>query len=179
MPNILPLDIHAADPRTAQTLNAVKAQLGMVPNLFATFARAPAVLNAYLQFSETLGKGRLTPRQREIVALAVAQANTCQYCLSAHTLLGKGAGLNEEEIGRARAGKAGNPADDAIASLARKIVQSKAQLVSADLQDARSAGVDDGLVIEIIANVALNVLTNYTNHIAGTDIDFPPVSVAL
>ncbi len=179
MPNIQPVNINTADPQTAQTLGAVKTKIGMIPNLFATFARAPAALDAYLQFSGTLGGGRLTARQREIVALAVAQENSCQYCLSAHTLLGKGAGLNDADIRQARAGTAGNAIDGAIAAFARKVVQTKAQLAAADLQAVRDAGVDDGLIVEIIANIALNILTNYTNHIAATDIDFPLVSVAL
>lgn len=177
MPTIHPLDIRDADPQTAQTLHAVRLQLGKIPNLYATVARAPAVLNAYLQFSETLGKGRLTARQREIIALAVAQANACQYCLSAHTLLGRHAGLSEDEIAAARAGHASTPLDHAIATLTRAIVQSRAQVGLAELQEARDSGIDDGLLIEIVGNVALNILTNYTNHIAGTDVDFPVVCV--
>jgi uncharacterized peroxidase-related enzyme len=102
MPYIAPLDIAEADAKTAQTLNAVKTKVGMVPNLFATLARAPAALNAYLQQSEALAGGRLSARQREIVALAVSQENACQYCLSAHTTIGRGAGLSAEEIQKHR-----------------------------------------------------------------------------
>jgi AhpD family alkylhydroperoxidase len=98
MAQIAPLNLETADAATAATLNAVKAKLGMVPNMFATLAHAPAALNGYLGLSETLGTGRLTAAQREIVALAAGQANRCQYCLSAHTLIGKGAGLSAEAI---------------------------------------------------------------------------------
>lgn len=179
MPNIIPLNIHAADPQTAQTLNAVKAKIGMIPNLFSTFALAPVVLDAYLHFSGKLEAGRLTARQREIVALTVAQINTCGYCLSAHTMIGKGAGLSEEDIRLARNSKAANATDQAISTLAQNIVQTKGKLAAADLQVARNAGLDDGLIVEVIANVTLNILTNYTNNVADTEVDFPKVSVSL
>lgn len=177
MPHIVPLNLAEADSDTARTLTAVKSKLGMVPNLFTTLARAPVAFNGYLQLSEILSGGRLTAGQREIVALAVGQENGCQYCVSAHTVLGKGAGLSAEEMQKARAGTASAPLDAAIAAFARRVVAHRGRLSPGDLQAARRAGLDDGLVLEVIANVALNVLTNYTNHVAGTDVDFPPVSV--
>lgn len=179
MPRIAPVSPGQADAATNSTLDAVKAKLGIVPNLFATFARAPAALNAYLAFSDALGNGRLSSGQREIVSLAVGQANACQYCLSAHSLLGKHAGLSASAILDARAGKCDDPLEDAFAALAVKIVQQRGVLSDDDLATARLAGVDDGLMIEIVANVALNILTNYTNHIATTDVDFPVVKVDL
>ncbi|EPC5685798.1 carboxymuconolactone decarboxylase family protein [Pseudomonas aeruginosa] len=177
MPQIAPLTIDTADAATAATLKAIKAKLGMVPNLFATLAHAPAALNGYLGLSETLGTGRLNASQREIVALAAAQANRCQYCLSAHTLIGKGAGLSAEAIAAARTGQAANALDDAIAGFARALVEQRG-VVSADaMANYRRAGLDDGLILEVIANVALNTLTNYTNHIADPTVDFPVVAV--
>ena len=179
MARIQPLAIEAADPTTAATLQAVKTKIGMVPNLFATLERAPAALNGYLALSDALSKGRLSARQREIVALTVAQANQCQYCLSAHTLIGKGAGLLDDAIRDARAGKSSDPQDHAIAVLASKLVKQQGNLSQADLNTAHAAGIDEGLVLEIVVNVAFNVLTNYTNHVAETDIDFPVVQMAL
>lgn len=111
--------------------------------------------------------------------LAVGQTNACQYCLSAHTLIGKGAGLSEVAIRAARSGSAEGVQDKALVELAIKIVRQRGVLADSDLADAAAAGVDHGLVIEVTANVALNVLTNYTNQIAGTDVDFPAVPVAL
>ncbi len=159
------------------TLNGIKSKLGVVPNLFATFANSPAVLNGYLAFSEALNGGELNARQREIIALAIGQANSCQYCLSAHTLIGKGAGLTAEAISNARSGHAEDPLTDALAKLAVTIVESRGQLNDAALQSARQVGVTDSLIIEIIGLVALNTLTNYTNHIAQTEIDFPVVEI--
>lgn len=177
MPTILPLDKSRADAQTAATLDAVKAKLGVLPNLFTTLAHAPVALKAYLQFTETLGGGRLTAKQREIVALATAQANGCQYCLSAHTLLGKGAGLSEQDIAQARQGRATDPLNAAIAEFTRKVVVSGGKLQPGDVAQARTSGLDDGLILEIVANVSLNVLTNYTNHIAETEVDFPLVAL--
>ncbi len=90
MSRIAPVVSSNVDPKVAATLNQVKASLGMVPNLFATLANSPAALDGYLSLSKTLSHGRLSARQREIVALTVAQENECRYCLSAHTALAKG-----------------------------------------------------------------------------------------
>lgn len=177
MARIPHISLDKADPSTAETLRAVKTKVGMIPNLIATFAHAPAALNGYLAFSDALTHGRLNARQREVVALAIGQANACQYCLSAHTAIGKGAGLSPAAIQDARSGRADDALDNAIAVLAVKIVRQRGVLDNGDLATAQHAGVDHALVIEIIANVALNTLTNYTNHVAGTDIDFPEVSV--
>jgi uncharacterized peroxidase-related enzyme len=177
MPRIAPVEATHADAAVQATLSAVKAKIGMVPNLFSTLARSPAVLNGYLALSDALGSGILTAPQRSIIALTVAQANECAYCLSAHTLMGKGAGLSPEAIRNARLGNADNVTDNAVASLARRVIETRGRISDADLAAARSTGLGDAHIVEIIANVAINVLTNYTNNVALTDIDFPKVDV--
>ena len=124
-----------------------------------------------------LAAGRLTSAQRESIALAVGQANACQYCLSAHTLLGKGAGLSPSDIELARTGRGATRLDAALAALARQLTEERGLLALSDLETYRQAGVDEGLMLEVVAAVALNTLTNYTNHIAGTEVDFPVVTV--
>jgi uncharacterized peroxidase-related enzyme len=173
MPRIQPVNPDQTDARTAATLKAVKAKLGMLPNLFTTLAQAPVALNGYLQLSESLSQGRLSARQREMIAIAVAQENACAYCLSAHAAIGVSVGLSDEDIERARHGGAHDPKDDAVTEFALRIVQSRADISDSTLDAARQAGLDDGLFIEIITHVALNVLTNYINRIAGTEVDFP------
>lgn len=179
MPRIAPIDAARASSDVQTTLAAVKSKIGMVPNLFATFAHSPAVLNGYLAFSDALGKGALTARQREIVALAVAQANECHYCLSAHSMMGKGAGLSSEAIRLAREGKADDATDNAVAKLATRVVETRGRVNDADLAAAHAGGLDDQRIVEVIAGVAINVFTNYTNNLAQTDIDFPKVDIAL
>lgn len=179
MPRIAPIDPTRADASLIATLAAVKSKIGMVPNLFTTFAQSPAVLNGYLGFSDALSHGVLTAQQREIIALVVAQANECHYCLAAHSLMGKGAGLSPEAIRKAREGAAATATDRAIAVLARHVVDLRGKISDANLAEARAAGLGDAQIIEVVAHVALNILTNYTNNLALTDIDFPKVNVAL
>lgn len=179
MPRINPINAATADAETAATLGAIKAKIGMVPNLYTTFAHAPSVLNGFLALSDTLSKGALTPAQREIVALATAQANQCHYCLSAHTLLGKNAGLSADAIAAARLGKGAGAQDHAVAALAAALVAARGNVSDSDVAAARAGGLDDARIVEVIAHVALNVMTNFTNNVAQTDIDFPVVDLAV
>ncbi|ARU58452.1 alkylhydroperoxidase [Oleiphilus messinensis] len=174
---IKPVATAQAPEVVQSTLSAVKAKLGMVPNMFATMAHSPELLHAYLTFSETLGSGQLTAAERELIALTVGQENRCGYCLSAHTVLGKQAGLSADDIQQARNVTHENSRNQAIVTLAHKILVQKGVLTDADLADAAEAGIDTRLTFEILGNVVLNILTNYTNHIADTEIDFPEVSV--
>jgi uncharacterized peroxidase-related enzyme len=150
-----------------------------VPNAMATLAQSSAAFNGYHAFSKALMRGCLTGRQREIVALVTAQANACQYCLSGHTQTAATLGLSSSEILDARDGKSNNALDNAIATFAQKIIQHKGLVDNADLAVAREAGIDEGLMVEVIANISLNILTNYNNRLADTEIDFPVVQVEL
>ena len=177
MPRINPVNPEETDAKTAATLKAVHKKLGVLPNIFTTFAQSPVALNSYVQLGECLAGGRLTARLREQIALAVAQENACQYCLSAHAAIGKGVGLGNEDIEQARAGGASDAIDNQITLFALKVARSRGEIRDADLAAVRQGGLDDGLIVEIIANVALNVMTNYLNKVAGTEIDFPVVKL--
>ncbi len=142
-------------------------------------AQSPAVLTGFLGLADALSQGALTAAQREIVALATAQANQCHYCVSAHTLLGKNAGLSADAILAARHGKGANPQDHAVAALAARLVETRGNVTDADIATARTGGLDDAGIVEVIAHVALNVMTNFTNNVAQTDIDFPVVDLAI
>jgi uncharacterized peroxidase-related enzyme len=176
---IAPLDIATAESGVLATLSAVKAKFGMTPNLVSTFAQSAAALNGYLAFADALGKGVLTARQREIIALVVAQRNACAYCLSAHSLMGKAAGLTQDDLRMAREASAREAVEAAVARFAARVVDTKGSVADADIAEARAAGLDDRHLVEVIANVAINVLTNYTNNAAHTDIDFPKMSVSI
>lgn len=177
MPRINPINPERADARTTATLRAVEKKLGVLPNIFTTFAQSPAALNGYVQLGECLAGGRLTARQREQIALAIAQENACQYCLSAHAAIGQNVGLSDEDIGRARIGGATDAMDNLITLFALKVARLSGDIGDVDLAAVRHEGLDDGLVVEIIANVAINVMTNYLNKVAGTEIDFPIVEL--
>lgn len=172
--------IQAIDPATATgkartLLDAVKTKMGMAPNLTRVLANAPAALDGYLAFSGALAGGALDAKIREQIALAVAEANLCGYCLSAHTLIGGKVGLAKDDILAARAANATAPRTDAILKLARAIVVSRGELTENDFRSARQAGLGDSEIVETLAHVALNIFTNYLNHAAQTVIDFPRV----
>jgi uncharacterized peroxidase-related enzyme len=179
MSRIAPVVSSNVDSKVATTLSQVEKSMGMVLNLFATLANAPAALDGFLGLAKTLSRGRLTARQREIVALAVGQENECRYCLSAHTASSKAVGLDDTGALKARNGDGDAPFERALALLATTIVRKRGHLSDKEIESTRKAGIDDGLVMEIVANVALNTLTNYANEVAGTEIDFPVVEVNL
>lgn len=179
MPRINPVALDQTDANTVASLTAIRRKLGMLPNLHATFAQSPVLLQAYLGYSEALGQGRLPQRQRELISLALAQANGCQYCLSAHSLLGKGAGLSGEALLAARAGRADEVQEQAVLNLALGLLEHRGRLSDAQLASARAAGLDDGLILEVLGQVILNLLTNFGNNLAQTTIDFPPIALQL
>ena len=179
MSRIAPVVSSNVDSKVASTLSQVKASLGMVPNLFATMANSPVALDGYLSLSKVLTRGRLTARQREIISLAVGQENECRYCLSAHTVRAKNAGVSDVEVLKARGGDGEEPFERALASLAKAIVRQRGHVADKDIESARKTGIDDGLVMEVVANVVANTFTNYVNEVAGTEIDFPAVEVKL
>ena len=179
MARIEPIRIDTTDSQTAATLQAVKGKLGVLPNLIATMAHSPTALHGYLGFSDAAAKGKLNARQREVVALAVAQANECAYCLAAHTTIGRGAGLSEAAIQAARSGIGGDRQDAALAELANLLTQQRGRVEYSELARFRAAGFDDAVIIEVVALVALNTLTNYINHVADTVVDFPVVDLAV
>lgn len=164
-----------APAKSQPLLDAVEKQLGIVPNLFRLVGTSPAALEGYLGLNGALGR-TLDAKTRERIAIAVAQANGCDYCLSAHSYLGLNiAKIDEAEIALNRAGHSGDAKADAAVVFARKVLDSRGRVSDADLAAVRLAGFSEPQVIEIVTNVALNVLTNYVNNVAETDIDFPVV----
>jgi len=173
MAYIRPLERNQVDAATGATLDAVKAKLGVLPNMFRTFAHSPVALNAYMQLSSLAAGGKLSARQREQIALAVGESNDCGYCVAAHTVLGQGAGLTAAQVELARGAQAENSRDAALLKLAQAIVLHRGHVPTATLEAFKAAGFSDGDILEVLVTVMLNIYTNYTNHIADTDLDFP------
>ncbi|MFM9938174.1 MAG: carboxymuconolactone decarboxylase family protein [Hyphomicrobiaceae bacterium] len=172
-----PASIETSPAASQPLLQAVKTQLGSVPNLFRVVGNSPAALEGYLGLNGALGKGKLDGKTRERIALAVAEINGCGYCLAAHSYLAKNlAKLDEAEIAANRGGGSNDPKADAAVAFAAKIVRERGHVATADLEAVRAAGYGDAEIIEIVLHVALNTLTNYVNEVAGTDIDFPVVA---
>jgi uncharacterized peroxidase-related enzyme len=177
MYRITPVDSANAKTKVAATLSQAKKSLGKVPNFFATLANAPAALDGFLSLSKALSRGRLSARQREVLALAVAQENECQYCLSAHTASATAVGLTAAEILKSREGDSDDSFERSLIYFANNLIHQRGLVSDEDLDIARRAGIDDGLMLEVVANVALNTLSNYANRLADTEIDFPVVPV--
>jgi uncharacterized peroxidase-related enzyme len=175
MPRLTPIDPAQAEGKAKTLLDGVHKRFGMIPNLMATLANAPAALEAYLSVGQALGKGRLDAKAREAIALTVAGLNGCDYCASAHTVAGAGLGVSREELAANLAGRSADPTLAAILRFARAVVSERGWVSDADLAAARAAALDDGQITEVIAAVAANIFSNYVNHVAGTEIDFPLV----
>jgi uncharacterized peroxidase-related enzyme len=175
MNRLQPLDPAEVDTITAHLFERAKDRKGNIWNTFRIMGHSPAALEGYLSLNHALGRGVLSPRIREQIALTVAEINGCSYCLSVHVLAGREAGLQPSEITSARRCAAADVKEDAAVKLARSIALRRGQVTAADLSTARGAGLDEAEMVEIILHVALNTLTNYVNNVAQTDLEFPEV----
>ena len=156
-------------------LDAVHKQLGVVPNMFRLIAASPAALQGFTGNNGALAR-TLDVKTRERIALAVAQVNNCDYCLSAHSYLGLNlAKITPEEIALNRKGASGDAKADAAVRFAAKVVRERGKVSDGDIKAVGDAGFSDGQIVEIIAVTAENIFTNLLNVVAETDIDFPIV----
>ena len=160
---------------SATLLEGVQKKLGMVPNLFKTIAHSPAALKFYFGQGEALATGKLSAGLRHQIALVTSGVNNCDYCASAHTLMGKGTGLQVEELAVNLLGQSGDAKVQAALTFSKQVLEKQGHVNAADVQAVKEAGYDDAAVMEIIANVAATVYTNFVNNASGTVIDFPLV----
>lgn len=172
MPRIQPLNKDDAPEKSREKLEQVERMMGRVPNVLGTLAHSPSALEAYMNFSAALAGGAFSDAERELISLAISESNGCNYCVAAHSAI---LGQDAETARRARLGEADDPRMAAALSLAKTLVEKRGWVDDASLGRAREAGLDDGGIVEVIALVAFNTLTNYTNHVAETQIDFPQV----
>lgn len=173
MPRIKPIDPAKAEPKAKEVLDGVHKKLGRHPNIFLTLAHSPAVIQAYAQFSGAMATSSLDGKLREQLALAVGQANNCDYCLAAHTAIGTSLGLSQDDTLAARRGDAGDAKAKAAIKFANTLVEKRGNASDADVAALRDAGFGDQQIVEIIGVVAINIFTNYFNHVVGTEVDFP------
>lgn len=157
--------------------DAIQAKLGVVPNFLKVFAHSPAALRAFLGFHGIAGEGSLDPKTRERIALTVAQQNTCEYCVSAHTAIGRKAGLDNDEMGINRSGSSQDAKAAVAVKFARAVAEHTGDVTTAELQEMRAAGYSDAEIVEVITHVGLNYLTNIIGKASRVDIDFPKVAL--
>jgi uncharacterized peroxidase-related enzyme len=176
MSRISPVERDQATGKARELLDAVHGKFGKVPNIAGVLANAPAALDGYLSLSGALAKGSLDAKVREQIAIAIANANSCDYCLAAHTAIAESLGVSEGDRASAQRAEADDAKVAAALQFARRLVESRGFASDEDLAEVRAAGYGDGEILEIVGAVAVNILTNYTNHVAQTDVDFPPVN---
>jgi uncharacterized peroxidase-related enzyme len=176
MSRIEPQDPEKAQGKAKELLDKIKAKSGRVPNILKTMAHAPVALQAYLGLSGAFADAKLPLKTREQIALAVGEDNQCQYCVAAHSAIGKLSGLTPEEIEGGRRAKSSDPKTDAILKFAKQLSANRGNVTDSELGAVRAAGCSDEEILEIVTAVSLNLFTNYINHVADTAIDFPKAS---
>ena len=173
--------LTAINPETAtgkvkELFTAIEGKLGVVPNMMRTMAHSPALLEGYLNLSGALSHGKLGAKTGELIALAVGESNTCDYCVAAHSYIGANlAGLKTDSITAARGGFAADDKTNAILQFAKTLVNKKGLADETDVNHIKAAGLTEGEIGEVIGHVGLNILTNYFNNVALTEVDFPKV----
>lgn len=174
--------VNLVDPSNAGAAGSALAEInsafGAVPNMFKAVANSPAALQSMWGSFGALGSGKLGAKLGEQIAVAIADRNACQYCLSAHTVLGKKAGASESEISEAQQGRSSDPKTQAALTFALKVVENRAAVTADDVDALRQAGFDDDAIVEILAHVALNLFTNYVNVAFDVPVDFPAVKLS-
>lgn len=170
---------ETANPEQQALFDAIQSQLGMVPNFLKVFANSPAALRAFLGLHGIANEGCLDPQTRERIALGLAQQNSCEYCLSAHTAIGRKAGLKAAEIEANRAGTSQDEKASVAVRFARSLVENMGEVTTAEIIEARNAGYSDGEIVEIITHVGMNVLTNMVGKASRVEIDFPKVALKI
>jgi len=168
-----------ASAEQSEMLDGIKRQLGMVPNFLRVFANSPVALRGFLGLYGIVGNGSLDHLTQERIALALAQQNNCEYCVSAHTAIGRKAGLTGDEIAAARAGSSDDAKAAVAVKLAKSLMAEKGEISTADLMEARAAGYDDAAIVEIITHVGMNFLTNLLGKASRVEIDFPKVDLKM
>lgn len=177
MTRITLIDPASATGQTAEQLAQIKSAFGIVPNMFKAAANSPAALSSMWGSFGALGGGRIDAKLGEQIAVAIADRNDCNYCLAAHTGLGRKAGATAQEMAEAQAGRSTDPRTAAALTFALAVVDRKAGIETSDVEALRAAGFDDGEVVEIIAHIALNLFTNYLNVALDVPVDFPGVKL--
>jgi len=179
MSRITVINNHNANSEQKELLDAIQSQLGMVPNFLKVFANSPAALRAFLGLHGIASEGSLDAPTRERIALALAQQNACEYCVSAHTAIGRKAGLNGAEIEANRAGTSQDSKAAAAVKFAKALAEHNGEVTTAEILEVRNVGYSESDIVEIITHVGLNVLSNIIGKASQVEIDFPKVELKL
>lgn len=173
MARLKSVKVEEAQGKTVELYSAIKGSLGGVPNLFQSLGNSPKALETFLGIGGGLKGSLLSGPEQGAIALVVAQANSCDYCLAAHTVLGGMQKLSPEEMAANRKGTSNDSKRKALIELTKEIVSEKGRVSDKSLSNFRSAGYTDAHVPEVLLSVIQNIYTNYFNNLNQTEIDFP------
>ncbi|MGK8509454.1 carboxymuconolactone decarboxylase family protein [Nocardia asiatica] len=162
---------------TRELLDQIHAAFGATPAMFRAVANSPAALRSMWGSFQALGDGTLGSALTEQIAVAVANRNGCEYCLAAHTGLGRKAGLPEAALAAAQTGDADDPKTAALLGFALELVDRRGHVGAEQIEAVRAAGWTETELVELIAHVALNLFTNYVNVALRVPVDFPMVAL--
>ncbi len=175
---LAPIQPETATGVAKELLDQVQKGLGLVPNMTKVMANSPALLKGYLALSAAVASGSLPAAVRERLAISTAQLNGCEYCLSAHTYIGSNiAKVDSAELDSARRAESSDPHVAALLKLSNTIAENAGDVDDDAIAAARAAGVTDSEIGELVANLALNILTNYFNVLANVENDWPVIGL--
>ena len=177
MPRINPVNPDNANGKAKQILDGLQKSMGMTPNIMRTLANSPAALEAYTGLLNSLNGASIDGKTREAIALVTSGINGCEYCAAAHTAIGKMQGLSDAETQTSLQGHSSEPARASALQFASAIVNKRGWVSDEDLANVRGAGFGDAEITDIVATVAATIFSNYFNHIAQTEVDFPVVNM--
>ena len=158
-------------------LKQIHMAFGATPNMFKIVGNSPAALKSMWAAFTALASGTIGAKLGEQIAVAIANRNRCEYCLAAHTMLGKKAGASADEMVSAQLGEAADLKTAAALAFALKVVTDRADVSANDIAALRDTGFTDEHIVEIMAHVALNLFTNYVNVAFDVPLDFPRVAL--
>ncbi len=173
MPRLNVVKPESASGPVKEIYDDLTKKMGKVINIFQGMGNSPAALNAYLSMSGALAKGELSPKDREVVYLGVSQKNGCEYCVSAHTMLAKKTGMNEEQILDIRRFSPESAKYQALLTFVTRVMETQGHVKDEDLAAVREAGYTDGQIAETVAYIGLATYSNLFNHVNDTELDFP------
>ena len=167
--------VSEATGKAAQLFSAVKGAVGMVPNAYATVgSNSPLALEAALSLDGVLAKSSLNGKEIEIIKLAVSEVSSCDYCLAAHTMIGKSKGLSADAILALRHGQpSGDARFDALATFARTLVSTSGTVPAEVVASVKAAGYSDAQIVDALLAIASITFTNLLNRVNDTALDFP------
>ncbi|MFT5604795.1 MAG: putative peroxidase-related enzyme [Paracoccaceae bacterium] len=177
MSRINVVTVEQTSQEQAKLYEAIQSQLGMVPNFLKVFANSPAALRAFLGLHGIANEGSLDAPTRERIALALAEQNACQYCVSAHTVIGRKAGLSSDEILANREGSSQDAKAAVAVKFAKALAEHQGEVSNAEILEVRNAGYSDAEIVEVITHVGMNILTNILGKASQVEIDFPKVEL--